>query len=171
MEIIEIAKNDPGLTQAEALKAVEEKGLRLLTNKEADAILQDDVLREKYKDYFSLWTGTHVEYEGTDCTVTELGKKVKCKMPEKDNWHEQDQFGLPFGKLSERGNKGARYLWRIRKYKGLVARWDWWYVDDGRRYVCYFYPDGRLGVLAVRTEKHKHRYETKCADCGAVKGD
>jgi hypothetical protein len=59
---IEILKKyNEGVTFIEALKLAE--GKRLISNKEADAILQDEQEYEKYKDLFYCWTGTLLIYE------------------------------------------------------------------------------------------------------------
>jgi len=135
------------LTQKEALAEAKKRKGRILTNKEIDSLIQQDILNPVI---FPLWTGTHLEYDEKTCKITENNKTVKCKMPDKDGWYEQDKFGLPFGKPSNDGNKNARYLWRLEKNSGLVARWylrwDGWY----RRFVyCYEGPSRRLGVLIL----------------------
>jgi hypothetical protein len=54
-----------------------------------------------------------------------------------DNWYLVDaKYDIPTGKKVDGSDNAARYLWRIEKRVGLVARdccnyWD----DDGRRYV------------------------------------
>ena len=170
MNLLKIATHRDGLTQAEALEAARKRGCRLATNKEIDVVLQDDKLREEYVDCFPCWTGTHLDYDGTDCTVTENGKKTKCSIPKKDGWYEQDKFGLPFGKPSSRGNPKARYLWRWGTHTGLVSRGYYWLGVWVRRYVG---ADGRpcdgLGVLGIPIGKHKHIWKCKCEVCGMVK--
>ncbi|RPJ56095.1 MAG: hypothetical protein EHM12_10930 [Dehalococcoidia bacterium] len=149
MQIYTIAKLNPGITQAAALAEVEKQGLRLLTNKEADKILMDDGLRKKYYDYWPFWTGTHLEYSGDKCKVTENGKTVELTMPLKNGWYEQEpQFVLPFGAPSNSDNPDARYLWRRDSYTGLLAR-GYGFVNYLRDVVAC--DDGyRLGVLAVK---------------------
>jgi len=160
-QIVAISKSTPGLTQKEALAAAKKRKLRLLTNKEIDAILQNDNLRKEYNDYFPIWTGTHVEYSGTDCTVTELGKRYECEMPGTDDWYGQDEFGMPTGEKSNSGNPNARYLWRVSSYNGLLSRY---YFDFGfgRRVVdADFRLDYRLGVLATPIEGRKVKAKRK----------
>lgn len=144
-EVFALAKCSPGLSQEDALALAESKGLRLISNREADLILQDDKFRQKYYDYWPFWTNTKVEIDGAKCTIKEYdGRVVKKKIPLSDGWYLQDEFGLPFGKKSSRDNSDARYLWRISKYFGLVARGDFGF--DGR-VVCCVGCDGRLGVF------------------------
>jgi len=156
------------MTQDEALAAAKAKGLRLLTNKEVDAILKDDELYKKYYRFLPCWTGTKVEYKGTKCKVIENGKMHKMKIPERDGWYEQNEFGLPFGKPSNSSNPGARYLWRISEYAGLVARGFRW-GGRLRRGVDADVRLGRLGVLATKAKPGqvaKHKHEWICATCG-----
>ena len=157
MNIVKIKDHDKegGMSQADALAAAKEKGVRLLTNKEIDAILQDKKLYDEYYAFLPCWTGTRVEYKGTDCKVIEHGKTHRMKMPEKDGWYEVNEFGLPFGKPSESSNPNARYLWRIGEYSGLLSRWGDWCYDDGRRVVLASVRYVRLGVLGVKKEKEK----------------
>jgi hypothetical protein len=147
-EVFELAKYSSGLSQKDALKLAESKGLRLITNKEADLILMDDNLRKKYNDYLPLWTSTKVEMKGMACKISEPGRKsIFRNIPPVDGWYEQDTFGLPFGKASSGDNLDARYLWRINEYSGLVARGgDFNYVRRSVDACCV----GRLGVLAVK---------------------
>jgi len=167
MEIVKVKDhdNEGGMTQADALAECKKRGLRMLTNLEVDAILQDDAQRKAYYSFFPCWTSTHLDYDGAACTITEGKKSVKCKMPERDGWYEADKFGLPFGKPSNSSNPAARYLWRISKYSGLVGRrgdWGGWNrrgVDAGWGSVV------RLGVLAVKIgkpAKHKHVFRCEC---------
>ena len=175
MNIVEIKDydNQGGMTQEDALKEAKAKGLRLLTNKEMDAILQDKKLYDKYYRFLPCWTGTRVEYKGTECTVIENGKTTKMKIPENDGWYEVNELGLPFGKPSNSENPKARYLWRRSEYSGLVARdWDGYWLDGIRRGVyLVLWGDGvrRLGVLATKAkpgEVPKHKHEWVCATCG-----
>lgn len=167
LEIIKIAKNSPGLSQADALREMEKRGLRILTNREVDALLQDEKQREKYGSFFPIWTGTRVELNGKKTKIIENGKTVEKEVSESDDWFEQDEFGMPFGKSSDSSNKDARYLWRVSKYSGLVSR-GCGFLDDGRRDVdCYYGGRARLGVLATPAKEHKHKWKTVCEDCGA----
>lgn len=154
LKIVEIAKYKNRLSQSEALKAAKEHGVRLLTNKEADAILQNDELRKKYKNYFPLWTGTKVEYDGTHCKVTELGKAYNIKMPKEDGWYEQDRFGIPSGNPLGSSNQSARYLWRISSYNGLLSRG---YDGFGYGRRCVYACGGlwRCGVIGIRNKQNK----------------
>jgi len=156
-EIYRLAGYSPGLTQKEALELAESKGLRLISNKEADQILVDDNLRKKYYDYWPFWTSTRVKINGIECVVTEFdGRTAKKKISLEDGWFLQDEFGLPFGKKSNSGNIDARFLWRIKKYVGLVAR-----GFGGRRGVGCDYCDYRFGVLAVKKEEGKKSRKVK----------
>jgi hypothetical protein len=146
-KIFELAKYNPGVSQVEALKLADDKGLRLINNREADLIMQDSELREKFYDFWPLWTSTKVEMSGTHCKITENGLMVEKEIPAVDGWYEVDEFGLPFGKPSDSSNPDARYLWRKDVYLGLVARGYY------GRFVYANYDDDdylRLGVLAVK---------------------
>jgi len=137
-----------GLTQAEAIAEAKKRKGRILTNKELDDLIQQDILDP---DIFPLWVGTHLEYKRTICKIIENGKIVKCRIPEENNWYEMNRFGLPFGKLSSSKNPKARYLWRKAANSSLVARvYGRWY-DGLRRYVdAYYDPSSRLGVLMIK---------------------
>lgn len=149
-------RKDTEITQEEALAQCKEKGLRLLTNLEVDAILQDESSYKKYSDAFPVWTGTHVSYDGKECTITENGKVRKTVMPESNAWYEQDEQGLPFGKPSNQDKPEARYLWRVRKNSSLLVRWCWgWFVYFRRGVVAYGRPSDRCGVLATPVKKTK----------------
>lgn len=154
MEISDIVYLE-NVTQEEAQKEAEKLKGRILTNKEIDVLLQQEPILLN-PDLFPLWTGTHLGYLNTACTVTENGKTTVAVMPEKDGWYEQDEFGLPFGKPSKSSNKEARHLWRLDKNSGLVVRRvNGWY-DLYRRYVdCCYVPGVRLGVLILRNSKRK----------------
>lgn len=57
-EVQILAKSSPGVNLVEAMRLVNESGKRMLSNKETDAILQDDGERKKYSDLFPCRTGT-----------------------------------------------------------------------------------------------------------------
>ncbi|MFA5240629.1 MAG: hypothetical protein WC476_13115 [Phycisphaerae bacterium] len=161
IKIIPISKYSNGLTQNEALAAVKKRKLRLLTNKEIDAILQNDNLQKEYSDYFPIWTGTHVDYSGTDCAVTELEKKYVCEMPEKDGWYEQDKFGIPFGNPSNSNNLNARYLFRVSNYSGLLSRSYGGFGNFRRGVDAYGRYVSRLGVLATPLKQNKQKIKAR----------
>jgi len=136
------------VTRKEALAKAKELNGRILLEREVDHLAMQGILRDGW-----YWTGTHIEYAGTKCKVTENGKTVERSIPEKDGWYEKDEFCLPFGKPSSADNPEARHLWRSKKNSGLVARgydrWDDW----GRRYVgCDYGPDYRLGVFILQNQ-------------------
>jgi len=61
MKIIELSKYAPGMMQAEALAEAEKCGLRLLTNREADAIIQGKLLCNGYDCKHNKYTGLTYE--------------------------------------------------------------------------------------------------------------
>jgi len=141
------------LTQAEAQAKAKELNGRILTNKEIDEFLQQKLVTLR-SELFPVWTGTHLDYDGSSCKITENGKSAKATIPEKEGWYEQDKFGLPFGKPSGDSNQDARHLWRLDKNSGLVARGYCRFGDGLRRGVDADYrPDRRLGVFVLLPEK------------------
>ena len=141
------------LTQAEAQAKAKELNGRILTNKEIDYFLQQKLVTLR-SELFPVWTGTHLDYEGTSCKITENGKTAKAAIPKKEGWYEQDEFGLPFGKPSSNSNQDARHLWRLDKNSGLVARSYGRFYGRGPRGVdCLGRPDCRLGVFVLLPEK------------------
>jgi hypothetical protein len=150
VEILELAKDDPGVKESEA-QAFEKADVLLLTNKDVDGLTVKQL--KKYEDYFPLRTGTYVEFDGKKAKITEAGKTVEKEVPTESGWYEQDEFGMPFGKPSSRSNPKARHLYRLNKWKGLVVRWYGRWNDDFRRYVvCFYWPFDRFGVLGKRKE-------------------
>lgn len=151
-----------------AQKLAKEKGLRILTNKEADEILQDKKLREKFKDAFPCWTSTLVDYDGEECTITEGKMRKEIIMPCTNGWYEMDEFGLPFGKASNEENKNARYLWRSNKNNApLVCGSGNNWSRYGRRGIDAIYgANSAFAVVGVREKPCRHKHKV-CADCGA----
>jgi hypothetical protein len=141
------------LTQAEAQAKAKELNGRILTNKEIDEFLQQKLVTLR-SELFPVWTGTHLDYDGSSCKITENGKSAKATIPEKEGWYEQDKFGLPFGKPSSDSNPGARYFWRLDKNCGLVARsYGRWYGWNRRDVDAGCGPNHRLGVFVLLPEK------------------
>lgn len=136
-----------------------------LTVKEHDKIIHNETLRKKFYPASPFLTGAYLKY-GKDGNgeITEHGKTVKCKVPEKNGWYKQDARGMPFGAPSAESDPEARYLYRQGSFSGLVFRW--YYGGrfyDGRRSVgCYDLPDFRFGVLAW--EKPRGKKETLQAE-------
>ena len=72
---IEILRTrDNGVNFFEALLLAEGSGKRLMSNREADEILQDPALLEKYRPLFWAWTGTLVIHEAAGVA---FGENVK----------------------------------------------------------------------------------------------
>ena len=142
----------------------------VLTVKEHDKLLQDDVLRKKHRNTYPCWTSTHLKYKGTDCEITENGKTVKCKIPERNGWYKQNEFGLPFGEPSNAQDPDARHLWRWSEYEGLVLRGGYWGGDARRVVGCLGGPLYRYGVLVWDKPAGKHKHEWVCKLCGEKKG-
>lgn len=131
------------VTQEEAKAAAKERGGEILLNSEIDVFTQKGVPNIGW-----IWTGTHVKYKGTDCTVTERGKSAQIKLPERCGWYTQDKFGIPSGEPISSDNVAARYLSRISENDGLLVRWYLGLGDDLRRVVLADYrPYCRFGVL------------------------
>jgi hypothetical protein len=136
------------LTQEDAIAKAKELDGRILTLKEADYLIMSGLLRQV------VWTSAHLEYDGTDGKLTIGGKTIPVKVPAKEGWYKQDEFGLPFGKKSQVKNKEARYLWRIDKNSGLVARYCYRWDDGDRRDVyCDYGGTSRLGVVILKNQK------------------
>ncbi len=159
-EVIVLASHDAntGIKQSDAAAFMveqEKKGIRLLTNQELDAILQNDRLREKYYPVSPFLTGTHVDLDGAKCVVKENGDERGCVAPTKDGWYEQDEQGLPFGKPLTDKIKEARYLNRLKKFSGLVARN--YNCYDRQGVVLFDDPYLRFGVLGKRIVKSESK--------------
>ncbi len=137
------------VTQEEAKAKAKELDGRILLLREVDHLAMQGILRDG-----AYWTGTHIEYAGTKCKITEDGKTVERTMPETSDWYEQDEFCLPFGKPSTCENQAARHLWRTDKNSGLVARRYGRWGGSFRRYVlCGYEPSYRLGVFILLNQK------------------
>ena len=69
-----------------------------------------------------------------------------------ENWYLGDpKYDIPTGKKIDGSNDAARYLWRIEKRVGLVARGGNDY-DDGRGVDLDYAPSGAFGVAIEATE-------------------
>jgi len=181
MKITTIEKYNPGITPTDGLARSKAKGLGMITNAEADEILNEKAEQYKeFKDYFACWTATHIEYKAgaTEATVYNDGEKpTKIPFPLKNGeWFECDnKWGIPNGKPSNSSNPKARRLWRYMDsdFKGFVLRGGFDVFDvDGRRDVgCNVGPSGRYGVLAVRRKPCGHKWKTvkTCVKCGEGK--
>jgi hypothetical protein len=60
------------LTWDEAQKEADKLSGRIPTNKELDSMIQQGILN---LDLFPVWVGTHLEYVGTYCKITEIRRK------------------------------------------------------------------------------------------------
>jgi hypothetical protein len=96
----------------------------ILPNILIDTILQNIHLREKYESVFPCWTGTYVEYNGEDCTVTQDGKSEKIKLHLQDGWYKVNRFGIPSEDLLNQSDPNARFLSRLEKNSGFLVRLD-----------------------------------------------
>lgn len=159
--------NEGGMTRQEGLELLKKK--KIIPLIECDKIARNDALRKEYWAFFPMLSGTYIDYTGTDCTITENGKKTKCKIPLENGWYEMNKFGLPFGKPSDSSNPNARYLWRKSSFKGLVVRWGGFF-GDGRGVGCCDFNLYRFGVLAEgKPKKCRHKWEITCTHCGMKK--
>lgn len=158
LEIVGIAKRREHLELAEAKARAIKMGLRLLSNKEVDALLQDEKTAAKFHAYFPCWTATQVAFDGTACTVTENGIKSKVTLPQSDGWYAADEkFGLPIGKETSEKKPDARFLSRLDDRGGVVTR-GWNHVDsefipqDDWRTVALHEFDTHVGALGTQIE-------------------
>lgn len=168
--------NEGGATQSEALALARKRKVRLISNLEADAMLQDKKKYDEHYAYLPCWTSTRIKYAkgATEALVWNDGKKPrKIHLPLNDGWYLPDPiYGIPNGEPSNSGNPNARYLWRYQDeaYEGLVSRgrsWDW--VLD-RRVVDCCDRGSRLGVLGESKGKPaKHKHVWVCETCGVKK--
>ena len=186
-----------GQPQTRTIGIANERGVRLLTNKEFDGRLVHSDVWKSEKEVYPAWTGTYVAFKdkdqklgdvvkyidpNTDTTyifevpkeyqnernailvaqhgflsdgkpilsLKEDGKNVLVDVadkgqivllpdfPSRDGWYiADDRFGIPVGSKAFSSDQGARYLWRVDTYSGLLARGD----DQ-------FYYDYRAGVFA-----------------------
>jgi|GEM_PF-906265 len=104
----------------------------------------------------SFWLGTHVDYDGDDCVVTEGGKTKRVKLPLKDGWYETGEFGLPTGKPSSEDNPKASYL---RRKPGAHSTWVVGHVHEPRVTDLTASPKERHGVMGVK-EGYKPKFDT-----------
>ncbi len=158
LKIIGIAQRREHLEMAEAEARAVKMGLRFLTNKEVDALLQDGKTAETYAAYFPCWTATQVRFDGSDCAVTENGKIGKISLPKTDGWYAADEkYGLPIGKESSKKDANARFLSRLDDRGGFVTR-GWNHVDsefipqDDWRVVALHDFDTHVGALGTPVE-------------------
>ncbi|MBI4399629.1 hypothetical protein HY570_02670, partial [Candidatus Micrarchaeota archaeon] len=151
------------LSPYEAQIKAKEMGLRILTNKEVDNLLQNEKLSDKYAKYFPCWTGTHVHVvsEGTGW-VTEHGKSEKIRLPKNDGWYIVDRkYRLPIGKESNKENPMARFLSLSEHGYFVVRGWD--YVDSdfitlsNWRDVALHDHDTHIGVLGTPMKPQRLR--------------
>ena len=69
-----LATYSPGVSLVETMRLVKESGKRMLSNKEADAMLQNNELRKKYYDLFPCRTGTMLISVAADQPFKEYAK-------------------------------------------------------------------------------------------------
>lgn len=168
MEIVKLANN----TAEGALKDADQRGLRLLTPEEHEALLQTEDGKKYWGSWY--WTSMRMKYGkgATEAEVQIVGEKPeKIFLPLNDGWYTMKSHGLPNGEKSTSENPKARwfYRWQDKAFEGLVARdysdWDG-YVR--RNVYCLYRPSCRLGVLATPKKDHKHKVKKICEDCGAI---
>jgi len=79
--------------------------------------------------------------------------------PATNDWYLGDSYDIPCGNVTESSNQAARYLHRIAKRVGPVARGYYGYYDGDRRYVgLYNGPSNGLGVAVIESGP-KMRFE------------
>src|SRR5271157_2677356 len=74
---MEVKRSD-GVDFFEAYRMAREKGKTLLSNAQADAILQDENFRKKYAAMFPCWTGTIGIYKSAGEPFGEFIKTDEC---------------------------------------------------------------------------------------------
>ena len=118
----------------------------------------DCILVAEHPDY-------SLEIKGNDRIVRAAVVDLIERFPaETQKWYLADpKHGIPFGEQVDSSDSNARYLWRIEKRVGPVARSYDYYYGDNRRYVLLDdWPSGGLGVaVESRVSGSESRSATK----------